>query len=164
MAEAACAAKPGDASSHVHLGMLKEDRMDFDGAEAAYNAAIAADPGYATCAGLGVIAEDAGNFDAAEAHYRAAIAADPTNSNARFILAGFLEKRAEKSGDLADAAMIYDECAQLYTVSDGVDCELTRSVQQKAHTARMTVWCDGKSLSLAAARETPDNRRHPYRR
>mmetsp|Transcript_99629 Transcript_99629/g.284779 ORF Transcript_99629/g.284779 Transcript_99629/m.284779 type:complete len:804 (-) Transcript_99629:251-2662(-) len=142
MAEAACAAKPGDASSHVHLGMLKEDRIDFDGAETAYNAAIAADPGYATCAGLGVIAEDAGNFDAAEAHYRAAIAADPTNSNARFILAGFLEKRAEKSGDLADAAMIYDECAQLYTVSDGVDCELTRSVQQKAHTARMTVWCD----------------------
>ena len=52
--------------------------------------------------------------------------------------------------------MIYDECAQLYTVSDGVDCELTRSVQQKAHTARMTVWCDGKSLSLAAVRETPD--------
>jgi len=58
MAEAACAAKPGDASSHVHLGMLKEDRMDFDGAEAAYtpeaayNAAIAADPGASQCLGL----------------------------------------------------------------------------------------------------------------
>ena len=40
-----------------------------------------------------------------------------------FILAGFLEKRAEESGDLAAAAAIYDECAQLYTISDGVDSE-----------------------------------------
>ena len=197
MAEAACATKPGDASAHVHLGMLKEDRKDYDGAEAAYNAAIAADPGYAPahvalgdflfhrCArkdrysaaiaadpqcvdaytGLGAIAEDAGNFEAAEAHYRAAIAADPTNSETPFILAGFLEKRAEESGDLAAAAAIYDECAQLYTISDGVDSEFTRDVQQKAQTARTTAesyidpplnqgekWCNGESLTLAAAR------------
>ena len=54
----------------------------YVGAEAAYRAAIAADPGYAIAHyNLGLLLEtELKDFDGAEAAYRTAIAADPTRT------------------------------------------------------------------------------------
>jgi len=142
---AAIAADPGYARAHFNLGvLLKNERQDVDGAEAAYRAAIAADPRCAAAHdNLGTILEEhRHDLEGAEAAYRTALAADPSKINAipAFNLADLLEKRTrqieESGGDLMAAAAMYDECAQLYAVSDGVDHELTTGAQAKARAAR----------------------------
>jgi len=59
-------------------------RQDFDGAEAAYRTAIAADPGNAHAhTNLGnLLITVRQDFDGAEAAFRAAIAADPGHAGA----------------------------------------------------------------------------------
>ena len=117
-------------------------RGDLDGAEAAYRAAIAADPGHANAhSNLGfLLHQERKDFDGAEAAYRAAIAADPGNADAHYILGLLLELRAkttEKSGgDLAKAAALYDECAQLWGVSLGADHAQTQGAQAEVARVR----------------------------
>jgi len=96
----------GHARAHTNLGiLLMTVRKDFDGAEAAYRAAIAADPGDAKAHyNLGILLEDMRqDFDGAEAAYRAAIAADPGDACAHYNL-GLLLKDVRKDFDGAEAA------------------------------------------------------------
>ena len=82
--------------AHNNLGvMLQTVRKDFDGAEAAYRAAIAADPGHANAhANLGVLLQyERKDIDGAEAAYREAIAADPGHASAHSKLGVLLEGR-----------------------------------------------------------------------
>ena len=93
--------KAGLANVHTNLGLLlKNVKKDFDGAEAAFRAAIAADPGHATAhANLGVLLENGrGDLDGAEAAYRAAIAADPGFTGAHNNLGLLLESKATAKG------------------------------------------------------------------
>ena len=80
------------------------------------------------------------DFDGAEAAYRAAIAVDPGHANAHTNLGILLEERAKNiansGGDLAVAAALFDECAQLWGVSKGVDHEWTKEARAKAAKAR----------------------------
>ena len=99
---------PGHAIAHNNLGLLlQNEREDLDSAEAAYCAAIAVNPGNA------------------DAHYNLGI---------------LLEERAqqieESGGDLAKAATLYDECAQLWGVSSGADHEWTWGAQADAMRVR----------------------------
>ena len=137
----AIAANPGYATAHYNLGnlLLQKERKDFDGAEAAYRAAIAADPGHAGAHNnLGILLKkERKDIDGAEAAYRAAIAADPGYANAHSNLGILLEERAQEivvksGGDLAVVAALYDECAQLWGVSKGLDHEWTKEARAKS--------------------------------
>ena len=121
--------------------MLAEVRHDVDGAEAAYRAAIAADPGHAGAhSNLGALLQnERQDFDGAEAAYRAAIAADPGHANAHTNLAHLLLTLAQKSeagGDLAAAAALYDDVAVHYTSSKGAAHEWTREAMADAARVR----------------------------
>ena len=118
----------GNASAHYNLGcLLKNVRKDFDGAEAAYRAAIAADPGHAKAHhNLGVLLRmERKDIDGAEAAYRAAIAADPGHANAHINLATLLRDLAaaieDSGGDLAAAAALYRECLQVCRLAKGAE-------------------------------------------
>ena len=82
--------------AHDSLGLLLFiERTDIDGAEAAYRASIAADPG---CADghwhLGwLLEEETEDEEGVEAAYRAAIAADPGCADAHSCLRGLLHYR-----------------------------------------------------------------------
>ena len=137
------AAAQGHAAAAYTLGfLLQHVRKDFDGAEAAYRAAIAADPGHANAHyNLGnLLNNERKDLDGAEAAYRAAIAADPGYADAHYNLGILLEKRAqqieESGGDLAAAAALYDECAQLWGVSKGAGHEWTRGAHAGAMRLR----------------------------
>ena len=96
------------AGAHFNLGgLLQIQRKDIDGAEAAYRAAIAADPGYAA------------------AHY-----------NLGILLEERAQEIAKSGGDLAVAAALFDECAQLWGFSMGVEHEWTRGAQANAALLR----------------------------
>ena len=90
-------------TAHSNLGhLLYTKRQDFDGAEAAFRVAIAADPGFA----MPMI---------------------------RGALGDVLEIRANQieasGGDLATAAALHDECAQVRAVSKGAGHKLAKSAQ-----------------------------------
>eukprot|EP00618_Florenciella_parvula_P008499 CAMPEP_0119472670 /NCGR_PEP_ID=MMETSP1344-20130328/4631_1 /TAXON_ID=236787 /ORGANISM="Florenciella parvula, Strain CCMP2471" /LENGTH=275 /DNA_ID=CAMNT_0007505649 /DNA_START=1336 /DNA_END=2161 /DNA_ORIENTATION=+ len=75
----------GHTAANIVLGyLLSVERMDFDGAVAAYRAAIAVDPGHVDAHNnLGILLHNERNdIDGAEAAYRAAIAADPGHAAA----------------------------------------------------------------------------------
>jgi len=100
------AAAQGHISANFDLGfVLENERQDFDGAEAAYRAAIAADPEHANAhMNLGVLLENVRmDFYGAEAAYRAAIAADPGIALAHNNL-GILLKAVRQDVDGAEAA------------------------------------------------------------
>jgi Tfp pilus assembly protein PilF len=94
--------------AHVSLGAVLEergDRGDLDGAEAAYRAAIAADPKYAHAhSHLGLILETRGDLDGAEAAFRAAIEADPQFALAYIGLSVVLDQRGDNAGAKAAQA------------------------------------------------------------
>ena len=75
-----------------------------------------------------------------EAAYRAAIAADPGNNDAHYNLGALLSRRAvrleKEGGDRYTVAELYEECAQLWGVSQGVESNEARSAQVKAGRAR----------------------------
>ena len=140
---AAIAADLGYADAHYNLGILLEDeRQDMDGAEAAYRAAVAADPGDAQAHNnLGtLLVNERQDMDGAEAAYRAAIAADPGDAQAHLELGAVLVERAQQiegsDGDLAVAAALYDECAQLLGFSQGADHERTKAALANAARVR----------------------------
>jgi tetratricopeptide (TPR) repeat protein len=117
-------------------------RKDIDGAEAAYRAAIAADPGYADAHyNLGhLLQTERKDIDSAEAAYRAVIAADPGFAQAHSNVATLLLYRArdtETGSDLAPAASLYDEASMHYTVSCGADHEWTTEAKNLAARARL---------------------------
>ena len=102
------AAAQGHARANSDLGfVLMEVRQDFDGAEAAYRAAIAANPGYAGA-----------------------------HTNLGTLLQERALEIAKSGGDLALAAALFDECAQLWGVSKGVDHEWTKEVRANAALLR----------------------------
>ena len=120
-------------------------REDIDGAEAAYRAAISVDPGYANAhTSLGLLLKNVRkDIDGAEAAYRAAIAADPGHAAAHFNLGKVLHAHArqikERGGDLAAAAALYDECAQLWGFSEGAEHEWTRGARADAAELRSAI-------------------------
>ena len=135
------------ADSHYNLGVLLRDVLkDFDGAKAAYRAAIAADPGHANAHNnLGILLETVRkDFDGAAAAYRAAIAADPGHVRAHKNLGKLLSNRAgdladrawpnESTGDLAAAAAMWDEVASHFEVAYGVFS------QRRAEAVQEAVW------------------------
>jgi lipoprotein NlpI len=132
-------------SAHNNLGLLlKNVRKDFDGAEAAYRAAIAADPGHAKAhSNLGLLLQnERKDFDGAEAAYCAAIAADPGHAMAHSNLGALLWCRAqqtEKSGDLAAAAAVWEEAAKHFKVSSGADGEFTQKSTDNAARLRIAL-------------------------
>ena len=147
---AAIAADSVDADAHYNLGVLLQNgRGDIDGAEAAYRVAIAADPGcaYADCNLGNLLANKRGDLDGAEAAYRAAIAADPGCAYAHGNLGFLLHERAsqlEQTGgdqNLAVAAALHGECAELWALSKGADHELTRGALAAAAIARKVASC-----------------------
>ena len=73
------AALQGSGNAHYNVGVLLRMQQDIDGTEAAFKAAIAADPGDADAhSNIGfLLKNERQDFDGAEAAYRAAIAADP---------------------------------------------------------------------------------------
>jgi Tfp pilus assembly protein PilF len=75
----ALAEKPNDASTLSNYGNFLRARHDIDGAEAAYKAAIDADPSHAAAHGNYAIllSEDRGDQSAAEREYELAVAASP---------------------------------------------------------------------------------------
>ena len=84
--------------------LLQRVRNDSDGAEAAYRAAVAADPGCGEAhTNLGNLLHAREDFDGAEAAFRAAIAADPGFAKAHNSL-GALLKAVRKDFDGAEAA------------------------------------------------------------
>ena len=89
---------------HTNLGtLLVTQRDDLDGAEAAYRAAISADPGHAGAqAGFGLLL-----------HQRA-------------------QQVVESGDNLAAAVALYDESVQLLSVGLGVDHEATRASRAEA--------------------------------
>ena len=121
--------RSGDAGAHSNLGVLLKRRMDFDGAEAAYHAAIAADPGLADAHyNLGVLLEyERQDLDGAEAAYRAAIAVDPgfadAHCNLGALFATHAEQREASGGDLSDIAALWAQVVEHFTngVSAGAD-------------------------------------------
>ena len=85
---------------HNALGiLLKKERKDFDGAEAVYRAATAADLGHANAHyNLGVLLKKVRqDIEGAEAAYRAAIAADPGYAKAQYNLGRMLQKKRGSS-------------------------------------------------------------------
>ena len=91
--------------AHCNLGsLLQNEQKDVDGAEAAYRAAIAADPGYAKAhCNLGILPKNERNdVHGAEAAYRKAIAADPGYALAHSNL-GALSQRAQSRASRAAA-------------------------------------------------------------
>ena len=111
MAVAAAVAAQGHGGAYYHLALLLQTvRQDFDGAEAAYRAAIAVDPG---------------------------------QGNAEYNLGDLLHKLARQTeamgGDLAAAAAQYEECAQLWGVSEGADHELTKGARANAARLRLRI-------------------------
>ena len=102
-----------------------EQRKDVDGAETAYLAALAVDPGHARALHrLGMLtAEHREDFDGAEAMYCAAIDAEPALTDAHTRL-GFLLKDVRKDIDGAEAAF-----------RAAIDFEINRSkaASKKAH-------------------------------
>eukprot|EP00618_Florenciella_parvula_P031728 CAMPEP_0119516806 /NCGR_PEP_ID=MMETSP1344-20130328/33891_1 /TAXON_ID=236787 /ORGANISM="Florenciella parvula, Strain CCMP2471" /LENGTH=621 /DNA_ID=CAMNT_0007554341 /DNA_START=397 /DNA_END=2262 /DNA_ORIENTATION=- len=90
------------------LGLLLSFVLkDMDGAEAAYRAAIAADPGHSHAhSHLGVLLlSERDDIDGAEAEMRAAIAAWPQNTEAHHNL-GFLLMKHRKDVDAAEASYL----------------------------------------------------------
>jgi Tfp pilus assembly protein PilF len=77
----ALAEKPNDASTLSNYGNFLRARHDIDGAEAAYKAAIDADPSHASAHGNYAIllSEDRGDNSAAEREYELAVAAGPSD-------------------------------------------------------------------------------------
>ena len=73
------AALQGSAHGHYNVGCALDERGDLDGAEAAYRAAVAAEPGDPSAHNnLGTMLRLVrGDVDGAEVAYRAAVAADP---------------------------------------------------------------------------------------
>ena len=80
------------------------------------------------------------DIDGAEAAWRAAIAANPGHADAHCALGVLLEVRAQRivksGGDLAAAAALYDECAQLWSFSQGDDHEWTTGARADAARIR----------------------------
>ena len=75
--------EPERADWHSNLGIVLQDRLELDGAVAAYRRAIELDPSHANAhSNLGVVLRAKGEVAEAEAAYRAAIALDPRHSNA----------------------------------------------------------------------------------
>ena len=133
----------GHAGANLSLGiLLQNERKDIDGAEAAYRAAIAADPGHALAhCNLGVLLEnERKDIDGAEAAYRAAIAADPGDADAHCTLGTLLVQRAqqieESGGDLAKAADMYDEVVEHYVIAVGTEHPAVKGQQENAARVR----------------------------
>jgi len=114
-------------------------RQDFDGAEAAYRAALAADPGHANAhSNLGFLLQNVRqDFDGAEAAYRAAIAADPRHANAHINLGVLFAEHAEKSeesgGDLSDIVALWVQVVEHFTnaVSLGADDRMLNFAKER---------------------------------
>ena len=89
--------------AHTNLGIVLFRRGDLAGAEAAYRAAIAADP--ARClqprCNLACILQGRGDLAGAEAAYRAALAADPRYAPAHYNLGVLLRQRGDEAGEEA---------------------------------------------------------------
>mmetsp|Transcript_61529 Transcript_61529/g.169068 ORF Transcript_61529/g.169068 Transcript_61529/m.169068 type:complete len:457 (-) Transcript_61529:452-1822(-) len=75
-----------------------------------------------------------------EAAYRAAVAADPTDNDAHYNLGALLSRRAvqieKEGGDRYTVAELYEECAQLWGVSQGLESNEAKSAEVKAKRAR----------------------------
>ncbi|MEP7183942.1 MAG: tetratricopeptide repeat protein [Betaproteobacteria bacterium] len=92
----ATAAASGDGEVHFNRGNVLRERGDVAGAIAAYEAALAADPGQpATLNNLGLAHAAAGDAERAAASFRAAVDADPDNADALANLADALFARGE---------------------------------------------------------------------
>jgi Flp pilus assembly protein TadD len=97
------------AMAYCMLGVIRADRGDAAGAEAAFRAGAAADPQHAKAhANLGTQLIRRGDKAGAEAAYRAAIAADPQHANAHGNLGTILGDR----GDVAGAARLFAAALQ----------------------------------------------------
>ena len=98
----------GNAGVSCDLGvLLMKKREDIDGAEAAYRAAIAADPGAAEAhSNLGILLKnERKDIDGAKAAFHAVIAADPGDADAHVNLGGLLQiERQDIDG--AEAAYV----------------------------------------------------------
>jgi Flp pilus assembly protein TadD len=86
------------ARAHFNLGYALSKGGDKAGAEAAFRAAIAADPQHATAhSNLGILLGwDRGDWAGAEAAFRAAIAADPQYASAHSNLGAVLHNRGRR--------------------------------------------------------------------
>ena len=103
------AAAQGHSGAGCNLGFLLQGMQDMDGAEAAYRAAIAADPGCTEAySNLGVLLE-------------------------------FNAKQIERNGGdekLAVTAALYDECAVLWGFHHGADSRFTEGARASAMRIR----------------------------
>ena len=137
----------GHLVASFNLGVLLENfRRDFDGAEAAYRAAIGAKPGHAnTHQNLGnLLLDQRGDFDAgAEAAYRAAIAAEPGHANAHFNLGNLLLKQR---GDIDGAEAAYRAAIALEPGHAHAHQNLANLLRERAQQAKRD-----DSLEAAAA-------------
>ena len=134
----------GHAQANHTLGFLLENvRQDVDGAEAAYRAAIAADPGYANAHyNLGVLLKNERNdVDGAEAAYRAAIAADPgyalAHSNLGALFATSAEQSEQSGGDLGGTTALWDQAVEHFANAIAVGSDDRMLNMAKTDAARV---------------------------
>ena len=127
--------------AHTSLGLLLyHERKDIDGAEAAFRAAIAVNPGFSLAHfNLGdLLKNERKDIDGAEAAFREAIALNPGFSKAHRDLGNLVQHRAlrilDSNGDLAAVVARLDECAQLYQV--GLDHERAKNARAIATKLR----------------------------
>ena len=122
-------------------------RKDFDGAVAAYRAAIAADPGHADAhSNLGILLMNVRqDFDGAETAYRAAIAADlgyaTAHTNLGVLFAKHAEKSEESGGDLSDIAALWAQSVEHFTnaVSLGDDDRMLNMAKERLARVKKAV-------------------------
>ena len=118
------------AKAHFNLGLLLEAEHavtgDKAGAEAAYRAAIAADPQHTDAHyNLGVVLNERGDKAGAEAAYRAAIAADPQLAQAHCNLGVIMGER----GDLAGAARLFAAALKVDPSHAGAKANLQQALR-----------------------------------